>query len=329
MSAVQLITVTRQDADLRVDRWFKRHFPELPHGYVEKLLRKGQIRVDGGRARSNQRLEEGQVIRVPPIRNMETPAPKAFNDKMSEQEVQDLRDRVLFKDDDVIALNKPAGLAVQGGSKVNTHLDGMLDALRFGRQERPKLAHRLDKDTSGVLVLGRSAASTAKLAEAFQTRQVRKLYWALVVGRPLPQEGTIDAPLSKLGGHGRERMELDRAMGKKAISNYRTVSFAGRRITWLELEPRTGRTHQLRAHTSLLGTPILGDGKYGGQGAFVDGEDIEKKLHLHARAIALPLADGRMKIIEAPLSGHFAKSLAYFGFTEDEAGQPFEALPDV
>ena len=329
MTAVQLITVTRQDADLRVDRWFKRHFPELPHGYIEKLLRKGQIRVDGGRARSNQRLEEGQVIRVPPIRNMETPQPKAFNADMTEREVEDLRRRVLFKDEHVIALNKPAGLAVQGGSKVGQHLDGMLDALRFGKDERPKLAHRLDKDTSGVLILGRTANATAKLAEAFQTRQVRKLYWALVVGRPLPAEGTINAPLSKLGGHGRERMELDREMGKKAISNYRTVSFAGRRLTWLELEPLTGRTHQLRAHCSLLGTPILGDGKYGGQGAFVDAEDVEKKLHLHARAIDLPLPGGGRKIIEAGLEGHLQASFEYLGFTELEAGPSFEALPDA
>lgn len=332
MNTVKILNVGNDDADIRLDRWFKRHFPDVGHGLLEKWLRTGQVRVSGKRAKSNQRLEVGQEIRVPPMpvadsgQDGKKPAspPKP---KLDDKTIRMMRDCVLYKDDDVIVLNKPPGLAVQGGTGMaDKHIDAFLDALKFDRDDRPRLVHRLDKDTSGVLLLGRSANATAKLAAAFKSRSARKCYWALVVGVPKIRQGRIDAALAKAPGRTGERMEVDEEDGKRAVTWYRVVDSLQRTTAWLEMEPRTGRTHQLRAHCALLETPILGDGKYGGQGAFVTGTGISRKLHLHARAIKIPHPKGGILEIVAPLPEHMTKSFDFFGFSEGDAGKAFKSF---
>ena len=232
---------------------------------------------------------------------------------------------VLHLDDDVIVIDKPAGLAVQGGTNTERHLDAMLDALRFGAEERPRLVHRLDRDTSGVLVLARSAAAAAKLAAAFRNKATRKIYWAAVVGLPKPRRGRIDQALAKLPGRAGERVAPDDE-GKRAVTYYRTVAHAGDKLAWLALEPVTGRTHQLRAHCLALGTPILGDGKYGGAAAHPAGVPNARKLHLHARALSLPHPAGGTLVVTAPLPPHMKESWAFFGFDPSEERDPFAEL---
>lgn len=321
MSEATLATVAADEAGLRLDRWFKRRFPDLAHGRLEKLLRTGQVRVDGGRAKAGLRLEPGQSIRIPPQpAAASTPRPSR---PVPENEAKALRRLVLYRDDDIIALAKPPGLAVQGGTHTPHHLDGMLDALRFDAAERPRLVHRLDKDTSGVLLLARTAAAAAALTAAFRNREIRKIYWALVVGVPEVAEGRISAPLSKLPGRHGERMVVDEEDGKDAVTDYRVVETIGDKAAWLEMEPRTGRTHQLRAHCALLGTPIVGDGKYGGAAAFIPGEVSETRLHLHARAALIPKMHGKPLLLTAPLPEHMAEAFRFFGLTERDAGEPF------
>jgi 23S rRNA pseudouridine955/2504/2580 synthase len=326
--SVQNITVSPDDSDIRLDRWFKRHFPDVGHGLLEKWLRTGQVRVDGKRAKSNQRLEPGQDIRVPPIPVGAPVAPSAKPQRkpVDDKTAKELRDAILHMDDDVIVLNKAPGLAVQGGTGMaDKHLDAMLDCLCFDRPDRPRLVHRLDKDTSGVLLLGRSANAAAKLAAAFKSRAAEKLYWALVVGVPKIRQGRIDAALLKQEGRGGEKMEVDED-GKRAVTWYRVVDNTLKRAAWLELEPRTGRTHQLRAHCALLGTPILGDGKYGAKEAFIEGTGVSRKLHLHARAIRMPHPRGGVLEVVAPLPPHIKASFEFFGFDEHTAGKPFAAF---
>jgi 23S rRNA pseudouridine955/2504/2580 synthase len=331
MSEVQTLTVTQDEADIRLDRWFKRHFPTVGHGLLEKWLRAGNVRVDGKKAKSNQRLDPGQTVRVPPLpaddarpaREARPAAP--VDDKTTRM----LRDAVLYMDDDVIVLNKPPGLAVQGGTGMaDKHLDAWLDALAFDGA-RPKLVHRLDKDTSGVLLLGRTANAAAKLAAAFKSRAARKCYWALVAGVPKHRQGRIDAPLAKLPGKAGEKVAVDKDEGKHAVTYYRVVDATLKRAAWLEMEPRTGRTHQLRAHCLLLGTPILGDGKYGGKDALIEGTGVSRKLHLHARAVRLPHPrTGRPLEVTAPLPPHIRASFDFFGFVEQESGPPFAAFEE-
>lgn len=330
MTDVQILIVSPDEAELRLDRWFKRHFPTIGHGLLEKLLRSGNIRIDGKRAKSNQRLDAGQSIRIPPLSEA-PPAPVLPKPvEVDEKTARMLKDAILYMDDDVIALNKPPGLAVQGGTGMaDNHLDAMLDALRFDGAERPRLVHRLDKDTSGVLLLGRTASATAKLAASFKSRATRKCYWALVAGLPSHRQGRIDAPLSKLGGKGAEKVAVDEDDGKHAVTYFRVVDNALRRAAWLEMEPRTGRTHQLRVHCVLLGTPIMGDGKYGGKDALIEGTGVSRKLHLHARAVRLPHPrTGKILEVLAPLPLHIKSSFSFFGFTESDAGRPFEAFEE-
>jgi 23S rRNA pseudouridine955/2504/2580 synthase len=311
VSGVVTIAVEASEADLRLDRWFRRRFPHLSHGRLEKLLRTGQVRVDGRRVQSSTRLEAGQKVRVPPLG--EAPPPSAPRPAVSERDVRALQEAVLYRDEDVLAINKPPGLAVQGGSGLDRHLDAMLDALRFGAAERPRLVHRLDRDTSGVLLLARHVRAAAALAEAFRRKDCRKVYWAVVVGVPKQAAGRIELALSKLPGRAGERMAPDEE-GKDAITEYRTLDHAGRQVAWLELQPLTGRTHQLRAHCAALGTPILGDRKYGGAAAFLPGHQVARRVHLHARSIALRRADGRRLEVSAPAPEHMAATLAFFGF---------------
>jgi len=325
MSGVQTLTVAPEDAEIRLDRWFKRHFPELAHGRLEKLLRTGQIRLDGRRAEAGDRVAAGQSVRVPPLPQTTAPPPVAAKPVPRSDDAEFLQQRVLYRDEDLIVIDKPAGLAVQGGTGTTRHLDALLDALRFGAAERPRLVHRLDKDTSGVLVLARSAAAAARLGAAFRGKAVRKIYWAAVVGAPKPRQGRIDQSLSKLPGPRGERMAPDDENGERAITHYRTVAHAGDRFAWLALEPVTGRTHQLRVHCAEMGTPILGDGKYGGAAAHPAGLPQPRKLHLHARAIALPRPRG-MLTVTAPLPAHMRETWAFLGFAESDEPDPFAGL---
>lgn len=329
-AAVETRQVDPDEAETRVDRWFKRHYPELSHGRLEKLLRTGQVRVDGKRVKANQRLAAGQTVRVPPIGGAETMATptvaaKARRPAENDPIVARLREAVLYMDDEVLVLNKPAGLAVQGGSGTIRHVDAALDHLRFGAAERPRLVHRLDKDTSGALALARTAAAARRLALAFRSKATLKLYWALVVGEPRPAEGEIDAPLAKQPGRAGEKMEIN-VGGKRALTRYRTVERLGGKVSWMALVPVTGRTHQLRVHMAGLGCPILGDGKYGGQAAFLQGEGVSRKLHLHARALRLPGADGRPVEVVAPLADHMRRSWSFFALDEAAETDPFEGF---
>jgi 23S rRNA pseudouridine955/2504/2580 synthase len=310
------IAVAGDEDGLRLDRWFKRRWPGVAHGLLERLLRTGQVRVDGRRAKAGERLAVGQHVRVPPIVHASvTDRPPRRSRPPDAGEAADLRARVLHRDAHVIVIDKPAGLAVQGGSKTDRHLDGMLDALAF-EGERPRLVHRLDKDTSGVLLLARSANAAALLTRAFRDGRVDKLYWAVVIGAPALQQGRIDQPLAKRFGVAGERVGADEE-GLRAVTEYRVVERAGRRAAWLALHPRTGRTHQLRAHCAVLGTPILGDGKYGGgAAAFLEGEGIGERLHLHARSLRFPHPGGGELQVTAPLPAHLRATFHFFGFSE-------------
>src|SRR6185312_5023836 len=282
MSAVQTIPVAADDGEIRLDRWFRRHYPTLGHGRLEKLLRTGQVRIDGRRARAGDRIAPGQLIRVPPLGDVGGAPPRSEPPALRPRDIAMLQRAVLHRDDDLIVIDKPPGLAVQGGTNTERHLDAMLDALRFEAKERPRLVHRLDRDTSGVLVLARSAVAAAKLAASFRANATRKIYWAAVVGAPKRRRGRIDQALAKLPGPAGERVAPDEDEGKRAVTYYRTVSHAGDKIAWLAMQPVTGRTHQLRAHAAAMGTPILGDGKYGAAAAHPSGVPQPRKLHLHA-----------------------------------------------
>jgi 23S rRNA pseudouridine955/2504/2580 synthase len=325
MSGVQIRAVGPEDAELRLDRWFKRHFPGLGHGRLEKLLRTGQIRIDGKRARAGDRLETGQSIRVPPLEEWAGGPPRAIPPAQPrDSDIAALREAVLYRDDDVIVLNKPPGLAVQGGTGTVHHLDGLLDALRFDAAERPRLVHRLDKDTSGVLLLARNAPAAAALATAFRSKTARKVYWAIVVGLPLPRQGKIDMPLAKLPGRGGEKMAPEDD-GKSAVTYYSVIENAGDKASFIALLPITGRTHQLRAHCLVLGTPIFGDGKYGGAESQIPGAPNLRQLHLHARSIALPHPRGGLLEATAPLPPHMLTTWRFFGFPE-KIPDPFAEL---
>ena len=320
---VRILEVAGDEAGARLDRWFKRHFPNVAHGKLEKLLRTGQVRVDGRRAKSALRLEAGQKIRVPPVNDAPLAARPAAPARIPDRALDELRAAVLHKDDDVLVINKAPGLAVQGGTKTDLHVDAMLDALRFDSPHRPRLVHRLDKDTSGVLLLARNPAAAAALAAAFRSKTAQKLYWAIVVGVPRPTIGRIDLPLEKVAGPRGEHVVADDGEGKRAATLFRIVDHIGRRAAWVALSPLTGRTHQLRVHMAAIGTPIVGDGKYGGAEAFLGGDIVSRRLHLHARAIRLPHPKGGELAIMAPAPVHFAATLDTLGFEADGAADAF------
>ena len=319
MGGVATVEVSAEEAGLRLDRWFKRRYPGLTHARLAKLVRTGQVRVDGARARTGVRLEAGQRVRVPPL-GAAAAAARPARAPVPDSAAADLRARVLYRDEAVIAFDKPPGLAVQGGTKTVRHLDSMLDALTFDAAERPRLTHRLDKDTSGVLVLARTARAAAALTAAFRRKEVHKLYWALVVGVPKPRAGRIALALAKRAARGGGERVVADPSGRAAQTEYHVVESAGERAAWLALAPRTGRTHQLRAHCAALGTPILGDRKYGGCAAVLPGTAAAPGLHLHARAIEIPRPGGAESLrVVAPLPEHMRETWRRLGLDPDRA----------
>ncbi len=344
MSGVQTLEVGPDDGDQRLDRWFRRIFPHIPQGRIEKMCRKGEIRVDGGRVKTSTRLDVGQQVRIPPLPDGAAPAPDRIA-RISDEDARMIREAVIYRDDHIIALNKPAGLPTQGGSGQTRHVDGLAEELRFGLEDKPRLVHRLDKDTSGVLLLARTRMGAKALTDAFRARTTRKIYWAAVAGTPLPKMGTIKYGLVKAPGHGRggenEKMravhpdEVRQVDGaKRAETDYAVMSNLGGRVSWCALVPITGRTHQLRAHMAEIGHPIIGDGKYGGSGqenlgdgwgAQLGGE-ISRKLHLHARSLSLkhPMTGAQLTLI-APMPAHMAKTWETLGWDpRDVPADPFE-----
>lgn len=314
MSEVKLVKVQEKDSDARLDRWFKRYYPALSHGMLEKMLRAKNIRVNGTRAKADLHLQAGDEIRVPPMpQAVEKPTKE-----LSKADTDFIQSLVIYKDKDVIVLNKPAGLAVQGGTKTIRHIDGLLDGLKFGG-ERPRLVHRLDKETSGVLVLARNVKMAGYLAKAFETKEARKVYWAIVHGCPKKMQGEIEAPLLKKSGkNGGESMQVDEN-GQYAKSLYEVVDTTGE-YSFVRLMPLTGRTHQLRVHCAFIGCPIVGDEKYGGN--FVDG--LEKKMFLHAKTLQIPLLGQKKLKIDAQIPEYMKKALAFFHFNAKKEKEGFD-----
>jgi 23S rRNA pseudouridine955/2504/2580 synthase len=312
-SDVRQFTISEDDDGVRLDRWFKRNLPQIGFGTVSKWARTGQIRVDGKRAKPDDRLSMGQVLRVPPGGEESGRKPKPRRELKPEQ-IAEAKAMVIKQTKSAIVLNKPPGLATQGGSKTNKHVDGLLDAfVEDDDTPRPRLVHRLDKDTSGVLLVARTPGSAASYSKRFSGRSARKVYWALIVGVPDVKEGTIDAALAKQPGTGGEKMHVDLEGGQPAKTRYRVVDTAGKKAAWVELEPLTGRTHQLRVHMEAIGHPIVGDGKYGGQDAFLTGS-ISRKMHLHARRLVISEPGGGKLDVTAELPEHFAASMEQLGF---------------
>lgn len=328
----QTARIAHDDNGIRIDRWFKRHYPALTHGRLEKLLRTGQVRLDGKRVKAADRVLSGQTVRLPPqiVHGGLEEKPRATAKPAMRGS---LEDKILYMDKSVIVLDKPSGLATQGGSGLTQHVDGMLDRLAFEKNTRPKLVHRLDRDTSGVLVVARTASAAAELSRSLAERTAQKIYWALTKGVPKVSRGTIKAALAKesgFGAHGRdERMTTvgnSREDAKDAVTDYVVIDTAGEEFAWVAVRPRTGRTHQIRVHLAALGTPIVGDFKYGGTDVRGRGE-IENRLHLHARSIDIARPDGGRLAVAAPLPPHMLKSWTLLGFDAEMTANPFARPP--
>tara|TARA_R110002020_G_scaffold412156_1_gene621791 strand:- start:305 stop:1294 length:990 start_codon:yes stop_codon:yes gene_type:complete len=324
MATVEQKRVEEDEAGLRLDRWFKLHYPGLGFGHLQKLLRSGQIRVDGGRAKSDTRIQPGQTIRVPPVgsdaKTLDT-KPLTANTMKHREDGDVLSKMLIYEDDKVFVFNKPAGLAVQGGSGVVRHVDMMLEAWRNKKGEKPRLVHRIDRDTTGILVVARTRGAATQLTKAFRERDTQKHYWALVKGVPAPHEGRISTYLAREQTPDGDRMRIAKHGddgADHALSYYRVIDQVAQNFAWLEMQPHTGRTHQLRVHALHIGHPILGDPKYFEHDTnweFPGG--VQKRLHLHARRIVIPHPDGKGVIDQvAPLPPHMVQTFNLFGFDE-------------
>jgi 23S rRNA pseudouridine955/2504/2580 synthase len=336
MTNIETRTVEADEAGMRLDRWFREHFPELSFGHLQKLIRSGQVRVDGGRVKTSTRLDPGQAVRIPPLgRGAEgtwdaasargaVPRGKA----PAGSDADFLRSIMLHEDDQVFVFNKPAGLAVQGGSGLTRHVDAMLEAFRDRKGQKPRLVHRLDRDTSGVLVVARTRLAASKLAASFRARSTRKIYWALVKGVPKPKQGRVSTWLARGEGEESERMRVARHGeddASHAVSLYSVVDQAGQKLAWLSMRPVTGRTHQLRAHAAHIGHPIIGDPKYFSADQnweFPGG--MQNKLHLHARRIVMPHPASGTIDVTAPLPAHMQQSWNLLGFDAERGSEPDE-----
>ena len=318
---VETIRVGEDEADMRLDRWFRVHFPEVGYSYLQKLLRSGQVRVNSKRAQANDRLESGFEIRVPAI--VRLPKKKGSGLKappgVSKGDRNAIENMILYEDQHVLVLNKPFGLAVQGGTGTKKHIDGMLEHMsgRFGG-ERPRLVHRIDRDTTGILLVALTRDAAAKLGRTFQTRSAAKTYWALVNGVPKPAQGKIEAALVKASGPEGDRVRKalpgEQAVAMHATTHYSVIDHVARKAAWVSLKPVTGRQHQLRAHMHMIGHPIVGDNKYEGD-VNMPAENIDKKLHLHARRLIIPHPKTGAKLdITAPLPEHMKATWEVLGF---------------
>ncbi|HXB51795.1 MAG TPA: RluA family pseudouridine synthase [Rhizomicrobium sp.] len=322
------------DADgVRLDRWFKRHYPNVTHVLLEKLLRKGEVRLDGKRAKAADRLMAGQAMRLPPqvihAKEQRPEKPQETKHPLASKDMGSLADRILYMDKQVIVIDKPPGLATQGGSGLSKHVDGMLDSLQYEKPTRPKLVHRLDRDTSGVLLIARTALAASGLSASLALRDTSKVYWALTRGVPKQKYGVVKGALAKEGGHGPHGRDERMAMteegeegAKFSLTEYAVMGTAGTEFAWVAARPITGRTHQIRVHLASLGTPIVGDFKYGGTESRGRG-DIADKLHLHARSIDIGRPDGGRLQATAPLPQHMVKSWKLLGFDPDDRSDPF------
>ncbi|MGB0508354.1 MAG: RluA family pseudouridine synthase [Pikeienuella sp.] len=341
MSGVQMITVSADEAEQRFDRFLRKRFPQLGQGRIEKMCRKGELRLDGARVKPAVRVEEGQSVRVPPL--PDGPAPVAATPRGANSDDCDaIRRAVIWKDEHIIALNKPPGLATQGGTKQTIHLVQLAEALKFDRDDAPRVVHRLDRDTSGLILLARTGRAAAGLSKMFQSRETVKTYWAAVAGVPRPRMATIRYGLVKAGGRGAEKMfcvhpeAVKTTEGaKRATTDYAVIESVGQRSAWVALRPITGRTHQLRAHMAEMGHPIVGDGKYGGNDLTNEGDgwgsqlggEVSRKLHLHSRSISLPhpMKPSQKLNFVAPLPEHMERTWSFFGWRpEDALDDPFE-----
>ena len=318
MTEVKRHVVSAEEAGMRLDRWFRVHFPQVTFAYLNKLTRTGQVRVAGARAKTNTRIEAEQEIRVPPLAFDKRPAdtPKADVKPLTVQERRLFDSMVMHEDRDLYVLNKPSGFAVQGGTKTHQHLDGLLMGLGVELGERPLLVHRLDRDTSGVIVIAKRRAVAAALGKLFATRGVKKTYWAIVQGVPKPPQGRVEVALIKAKGPDGDRMrasaEGEEDDEQRAVTHYTVLDKASTIASWVSLKPVTGRQHQLRAHMAHIGAPIMGDEKYGGDAGMPEG--MPKRLHLHARRIVFPHPREGVIDISAPLPEHMLTSFALFGF---------------
>jgi 23S rRNA pseudouridine955/2504/2580 synthase len=321
MADSRTFTVSEDDDGIRLDRWFKRHQPDISFNIVSRWARTGQLRLDGKKVAPGERIAAGQQIQVPPA-EAEPPRrgpARPKREPLAPEEEEFVRSLVIYDDSNAFVLNKPPGLATQGGTKTTNHLDRLLDGLSDEAGNRPKLVHRLDKDTSGAVLVARTARAAALFSKSFSGRTAKKVYWALVMGVPSADEGMIDAPLAKQPGTGGEKMHIDEEHGQPAKTRWRVIDRAGNRAAWVELQPLTGRTHQLRAHMAAIGHPIIGDGKYGGADAFLTG-GISRKLHLHARRLRIDSPAGGKIDVTADLPDHMEQSLETLGF-EVAAGE--------
>ncbi|MDX2209743.1 MAG: RluA family pseudouridine synthase [Sphingopyxis sp.] len=313
MSATDPIIIADEDDGIRLDRWFKRHREGTPHALLARWARSGLLTLDGKKADVSDRIAAGQVLVAPQPPAPAAPRPRASRAPLSDADIAFAETLVIHRDASALVLDKPPGLATQGGTKTSEHVDGLLDALKGDAPVRPKLVHRLDKDTSGALLVARTPRAAAFFSKAFSNRSARKTYWAIVVGVPAVEAGEINLPLAKQPGTGGEKMHVSEAAGQPALTRYRVLDRAGNEAAWVELHPLTGRTHQLRVHMAAIGHPIVGDGKYGGKAAFLTGT-ISRKLHLHARRLRIDHPDGGKLDIAAELPDHFAASMASLGF---------------
>ncbi|WP_018699136.1 RluA family pseudouridine synthase [Amorphus coralli] len=320
MAAIETKHVDADENGMRLDRWFKTHYPGLAFGQLQKLVRTGQVRVDGARVKTSTRLETGQAVRVPPMATSAPAAPAVRTGKTEDRGA--LEAHLLHEDREVLVFNKPAGLAVQGGPGLTRHVDGLLEAWRDKKGQKPRLVHRLDRDTSGVLLVAKTRKAAAELAGSFRARTTRKLYWALVKGVPKPREGRISTYLAKEGPREAERMAIVRhgePDAVHAVSHYAVVEQGAQKVSWLVMRPVTGRTHQLRAHAAHIGHPIVGDPKYFDIQNWDLPGGIQNKLHLHAHRLVIPHPAGGLLDVSAPLSAHMQQTWNLYGFDPERA----------
>ncbi|MBU6167375.1 MAG: RluA family pseudouridine synthase [Alphaproteobacteria bacterium] len=320
-------TIAEDDDGIRLDRWFQRHAKDISFNIVSRWSKTGAVRLDGAKAGPADRIRAGQLLLWPdelPVPAASRPAEKERR-PLTHDEIDYMRALVIHRDAHAIVINKPPGLATQGGTKQLTSVDALLDALQFDAPSRPRLVHRLDKDTSGVLLLARTAKAAAHFSKSFQGREAQKTYWALTIGVPKVAAGTIAAAIGKQPGTGGEKMQVDPEAGQSARTRYRVIERAAGRAAWVEFQPLTGRTHQIRVHAAAIGHPLVGDGKYGGKESFLTG-GISRKMHLHSRRLVIDLPGGGTLDIAADLPDHMAESFAMLGF-DPALGVPWEEPP--